>query len=143
MDQNAVVTEEIENGRRLIETLRGEGFDVGVAFWAKPTEEGKWYLYLASSIVDEQGLRVAYSRVNALLRKTPDLEIDPFEVKVIGRNDSLAEAALAAVSKRTSGDSFAARTEKPHPGMIRFVGSFIAGVEIDGAFIYPLPLTKA
>src|ERR1039458_10039243 len=48
-----VVNEQAESGKRLIQTLVAAGFEVRLAFWAKPTEEGKWYLYLASPVVDE------------------------------------------------------------------------------------------
>ncbi len=41
MDQDTVV---IESGKRLIEALAVSGFEVRVAFWAKPTDEGKWFL---------------------------------------------------------------------------------------------------
>ena len=92
MDQDPVVTEQTESGKRLIEALAAAGFDVRVAFWAKPTEDGKWFLYLASPFVDEKGATVAYRHVFDVLRKTPDVWIDPLEVKVVRLNDSLTAA---------------------------------------------------
>ena len=64
MDQDTVVSEQTESGKRLIEVLVANGFDVRIAFWAKPTDEGKWFLYLASPIVDEKGPAAAYRFVH-------------------------------------------------------------------------------
>ena len=70
MDQDTVVSEQTESGKRLIQTLAAAGFEVRVAFWAKPTDEGKWYLYLASPVVDEKGPFAAYRLVHDVLRTT-------------------------------------------------------------------------
>jgi len=107
MDKDTVVTEQTESGRRLISALAEVGFDVRVAFWAKPTDEGKWFLYLASTLVDDKGPAAAYRIVHDILRKMPDLWIDPFEIRVVGLNDSLTEAALAATRpKECAGNNF-------------------------------------
>jgi hypothetical protein len=137
MDQNPVVNEEIESGKRLINALAAKGLEVGVAFWAKPSEGGQWYLYLASPFVDEKGARAAYRLVNDLLRELRDVWIDPFGIKMIGMQDSLAEAALAAVRPKVPDSPYAIRNPKPYPGMTRFNGSTLGGMSIDGALIYP------
>lgn len=139
MDQGTVVSEQTESGKRLIESLAAAGFEVPVAFWAKPTDEGKWFLYLASPFVDEKGPAAAYDLVLGVLRKRPDLWIDPFEVRVVGLNDSLAEAALAATKPKVPDSPFAVSNPKPYPGMTRFGGSTLGGLSIDGAYIYPPP----
>lgn len=138
MDQDTMVNDQTENGRRLIEQLTEEGFDVRVAFWAKLTGEEKWYLYLASPFVDENDPKAAYSRVFDVMRKMTDLWIDPFEVRVIGMNDSLTNAVLAVIKPKIPDSPFAVRNPKPYPGMTRFGGSTLGGVSIDGAYIYPL-----
>ena len=137
MDQDTVVSEQTESGRRLIEALVADGIEVQAAFWAKPTDEGKWFLYLVSSMVDDKGPAVAYRLVHAILRRMPDLRIDPFEIKVVGLKDSLAEAALALLKPNGPDSPFAARNPRPYPGMTRFGGSTLGGVSIDGAYIYP------
>ena len=48
VDQDAGVREQFDSGERLREALVADGFDIRVAFWAKPTDDGKWFLYLAS-----------------------------------------------------------------------------------------------
>ena len=137
MDQDAVVNVQTEGGKQLIEALESEGFNVRVAFWAKPTEEGRWYLYLASHIVDEKGPAVAYRLVHDRLRKMPELWIDLLDVKVIGLNDTLAKAAFAVIKPKISDGPFAVRNPKPYPGMTQLGGSTLGGVSIDGAYIYP------
>jgi len=120
MDQDTMVSQQTDRGKRLIESLATDGFDVRIAFWAKPTDEGKWFLYLASTLVDCKGPAVAYRLVHDILRKTPDLWIDPFEIRVVGLNDSLTEAALVATRpkfkfRRFRGGSRAARRVKFPP----------------------------
>jgi hypothetical protein len=143
MDQGTVVSEQTESGKRLIKALVAGGFDVQVAFWAKPTDEGKWYLYLASPFVDDKGPRTAYRLVHRILRETPDLWIDPFEIKVVGLNDSIARAASELTRPQVPGSPFAAWGPKPYPGMTRFGGSTLGGVDVDGAYIYPPPRSGA
>ena len=138
MDQDSVVNEQTESGKRLIAKLNDEGFEVRVAFWARLTDEEKWYLYLASPFVDENGPKVAYGRVFDVMQEMTDVWIDPFEIRVIGINDSLTQGALAAMKPKVPDSPFAVRNPKPYPGMTRFVGSSLGGVSIVGAFIYPL-----
>src|SRR5436305_489083 len=120
MDQDTLANEQTVSGERVIEALRPAGFAVRVAFWAKPTEEGKWFLYIASPLVDEKGPTAAYRQVFDVLRKTPGLRIDPFEIRVLGLNDSLTEAALTVIKPRIPNSPFAVPDPKPYPGITRF-----------------------
>jgi hypothetical protein len=137
MDQDPVVSERTESGKRLIAALAAAGFDVRVAFWAKPTEDGKWFLYLASPAFGEKGPLAAYRFVFDVVRQIPDLSIEPLEVKVIGLNDSLAQAALALTKPTAADSSSALRNRKPYSGMTRLGGSVLGGLSVDGAYIYP------
>ena len=87
--------------------------------------------------MDEQGPTVAYRHVFDVMRKMPDLWIDPFEVRVVGLNDSLVQAALAVTQPKTPDSPFAVRNPKSYPGMTWFGGSTLGGVSIDGAYFYP------
>jgi len=133
-----VVSQQTDQGERLIKALAEHGFDVQVAFWAKPTDEGKWFLYLASSMVDDKGPAAAYRFVHEILRKK-SVFIDPLEIRVIGLNDSLTEAALAATKPNVPDSPYAVRNPKPYPGMTSFEGPTLGGLNIDGAYIYPPP----
>ena len=137
MDQDTVVSEQTESGKRLIQALAAAGFDVRLAFWAKPTDEGKWFLYLASPFVDEKGPLAAYRLIHDVMRKVPDPWIDLLDVKVVGLNDSLAEAATAVMKPKVPSSPYAVQNPKPFPGMTRFGGSTLGGVSIEGAYIYP------
>lgn len=137
MDQVTMVNELTESGKRLIDALGAEGFAVRIAFWAKPTDEDKWYLYLASSFVDDHGSIAAYLLVNRILRKLSDLWIDSLEIKVIGINDSLASAALKVTKPRVPVSPFATENPKPYSGMTRIGSTTLGGLSIDAAYFYP------
>jgi hypothetical protein len=131
------VTDEIANGKRLIEALGATGFAVRIAFWAKPTEEEKWYLYLASPTADEKGNAAAYGIIHSIIRQMPDLWIDPLEIKVIGMNDTMTRAALDATKAKIPYSQHTMGNAKPYPGMTRFYGSTFGGVSVDAVSIYP------
>ena len=143
MDQDTVVIEQIDDGKRLIEALEADGVDVGVALWVKPTDEENPFLYLASSIVDDKGPSAAYHRVLGILRTMPDLQIELLEIKVIGLRDSLADAALKVVKPKVPAGKFAVQPSIPYRGMTRFGGTTLGGISIDWARIYPPSLPDA
>jgi hypothetical protein len=127
MDQEPLVTEQIEDGKRLIERLVNEGVSVTAAGWVKETENGRWYLYLASNLVGDDGAtRPAYSRINATVRQMPQLVwIRPLKVKAIAPSDPVAQAAV----------EISRRYPSKHP--IRLGGGDMGGVSVDEVYIYP------
>jgi|ERR1019366_1518771 hypothetical protein len=140
MAQDELVDEQIEYGKGLINALVADGLEIPVAFWARPTEEGEWFLYLASPLVDEKGPTVVYRRALNVLRQMSGGWIDPFDLKVVGMEDTMAQAALAVTRPKNPDSPFAVLNPKPHQGMTRFGGSKLGGVAIDGsARIYPPP----
>lgn len=132
-----MVNNEIDSGKRLIMALESHGFEVRIAFWAKPTDEDKWYLYLASPFVDEKGGAAAYDLIIGVVRKETDLAIDRSAVRAIRLDDSLTTAALRVLTAKASNGPFAAGNSKPNPGMTRLYASTLGGLSIDGALIYP------
>lgn len=141
MDQNAVVTEQLDAGERLLKDLRDNGLATAVAFWARPSEEGKWFLYLASPVVDDQGQAAAYRLVHAAIRRLPIPWIDPFDVRVISPADPMSQHAERLISPAAATGPFAASSPKPYPGLTRFGGAALGGVSVDGVVIYP-PLAQ-
>jgi hypothetical protein len=109
---------------------------------AKPTDEEKWFLYLASPMVDDKGPAAAYRLVHSIMRRTPDLWIEPLEIRVIGMNDSLTEAALEAIKPKVPNSPYAIKNPKPYPGMTVLRGETLGGLSVDGAYIYP-PLQQS
>ena len=55
MDQGPLVSEQIEDGKRLLQRLAEDGATITAACWLKESESGRWYLYVASSLVGKGG----------------------------------------------------------------------------------------
>ena len=139
MAQDFLITDELDAGRKLVETLLDRGFDVSLAFWVKEAEAQHWYLYLASPVYDDKGPIAAYRIVQSVVEVMPELGIDPFAVKLVSANDFMAEAARKVIEPKVPVGPFAVQNPKPYTGMTRFGGSTLGGVSIDGAYIYPPP----
>jgi hypothetical protein len=127
MDQVPLVNEQIDDGKRLIVRLVEEGIPVTAAFWVKESESGRWYLYIATSLVKRGGAKLpAYGRILPLLGQMPQpFGIDSFQVKAVGPSSPIAEAALAL--------------QERHPGNrgIHYEGPQLGGKYIEAAYIYP------
>ena len=83
MDQVTLVDEQKKDGLKLAERLAQQGFEVTAAFWLRTSEDGQWFLYFASPVVDSEGKREAYRRVLPVIRQMPQpFWVDPFEVVV-------------------------------------------------------------
>ncbi len=137
MAQDTLLTDELESGRKLVERLISNGFDVSLAFWVKESDAGQWFLYLASSVVDAKGSTEAYRVVLPIVEDMPESGISPFAVKVVGINDSMVAAAREVIKPRLPDSQFAVRNPRPYPSMTRFGGSTLGGINIEGAYIYP------
>jgi hypothetical protein len=138
-----MVNDRLENGRLLVEHLRHSGFEVAAAFWAQLSEEERWFLYLASPVVDRQGQAAAYRTVYTAIQRMPELGIEPFEVRLVGTDDAMAKAAMEAIRPRMASGPFAVPNPKPYPGLTRFGGASLGGVSVDGVYIYPPPAASS
>jgi hypothetical protein len=125
MDQATLVEMQIDDGKRLVSMLADRGFDVTAAFWAKPSEEGLWFLYIASKVVDDEGLPAAYRRLNTAVRSMPELWVSPFDIKLISVGNPIASDVKTVLS----------RSSATIP--IRYHGARLGGVSIDEAYLYP------
>lgn len=100
MDKKPLVSEQITEGEHLIRE-----FDrykpVRAAFWLTEADSKEWYLYLASDQINDQNFDLAYGEVLRILRTGQSLWLDPFQVKVVGTDSTVAKAALE-VMKNTS-----------------------------------------
>src|SRR5262245_16559585 len=95
MDQSTLVTEHIEDGRRLVERLIQEGIGVTAACWLKTEDDGEWSLYIASPLVDEKGRRNPYGPVYSVMRQLPQpFWVHPFDVKLISPKSPIARMVL-------------------------------------------------
>ncbi len=65
MDQGSLVEMQIVDGAKIVEKLRDASFDVTAAWWMRTSEEGLWFLYIASKQVEEVGIADAYRKAYA------------------------------------------------------------------------------
>ncbi len=130
MDQIALVTEQIDDGRKLVERLVREGIGVTVAGWLTTSDdEGLWCLYIASPIRDESALK-AYKRVQAVIRQMPQpFWVGLLDVKIISPTSPLAQRMLSIYRRY------------PAKNGIRYTHRIADGMDagIEEAFIYPPP----
>lgn len=129
MDTNVLVGELADDGRKLLERLAQEGFDVTAAFWVRSDEDGAWRFYIASPAADGWGVTEAYRRVHAAVRgMLPPFWVDPLEIKLIGAEHPVTKDVLA-IHERAAGN-------QGYP--IRWEGSRLGNLSVDGAYLYPL-----
>jgi len=93
MDQEPLVTEQIEAGRRFLDEF-DKYRPVRAAFWLKETEDSGWYLYVASDEITDENIAAAYSDVARAARNVEDPNFDRFRVRLVGIDDGRAKAAL-------------------------------------------------
>lgn len=130
MDTNILVSDLIEDGRRIVGQLPQAGFEATAAFWLKAAEDGEWYFYIVSPVAERERLSVAYGQLHTLIRRMPQpLWIKPLEVKLIAPSNPIAKDVLA-IQNSTRGP-----TARP----IRWDGQLLGNVRVEGAYIYPLP----
>jgi hypothetical protein len=113
MGQGTLVEMQIDGGKALVDSLRNVGFDVTVSGWTKTSEEGDWYLYIASKDVDDRGLAGAYRTVCTTIKANPEFGIDPFEVKLIGQQNPVSKDLLDI---RGAGARITTRSRRPKLG---------------------------
>lgn len=69
MDHAALVSFDIENGKKTIDALDKSKKAPNVALWAKLPEYEDWRLVIASELLKQESSREAYEDINAALRK--------------------------------------------------------------------------
>jgi hypothetical protein len=77
MDQNPLVTEEIDAGEELLSRFSAYA-PVESAFWLNPSDDGRWSLYIASGKIDDSNLDVAYGEVLRIVSDMNTPYLDPF-----------------------------------------------------------------
>lgn len=127
MDQGPLVSEQIDAGARLISEFR-KYKPVVAAFWLKASEDGQWFLYLASDKINDTNFDVAYGEVLRLTAMSQDPWLDPFQVKVVGADDPVARAIL--------------ELQRKYPGKnpTRYHGRPFGGLSVEEAYVYPIPV---
>ena len=128
MDQNSLVSEQIEAGAEFLDEFC-KYLPVQAAFWLKDSDEGGWYLYVASEQITDENFDVAYGEAGRILRQMQHPWLGMFQVKVIGADDPLAKAAL----------DLQRRYPRRVPG--RFPGTTFGGRSVAEVYLYAAPLS--
>lgn len=129
MDQTTLVDGLKIDGQQVLDRLIEDGIPIAAAGWLRTSDDGEWFLYIATPLVPEDGGTIdAYSRVLPLIRGLSQrIELSPFDVKLIDMQDPIAQG-LRELSRRQPGRAITRIAEGP-----------FAGKGIDGAYVYPIP----
>ncbi|QJW98815.1 hypothetical protein [Frigoriglobus tundricola] len=123
MDQGTLVEQKIDAGRRFVERFAADGNPVRAAFWARTEEEGIWFLYVATDVVDSAGPAATYRAVHASLKKLGESWVSSSEIKVVSPTHPVAKGVLAIVAH--------------HPGRLRAPLGALGSVAVEETYIYP------
>ncbi len=124
MVTTALVDDKIDAGKELLHRLENEAFPLAGAFWFYFSEPEKWRLMIASKLVDSEGPRAVYARIDDLIRSTRDMRLSLDDISVASPRDSLV---------RTLRDGIRNGTLVPGVQLTR---SVVGGVYIDDAYVY-------
>jgi hypothetical protein len=119
----------IEEGKRVVERLSQDGFEVTAALWLKDAERGRWYFYVVSPAYEADGPGLAYQRLYATLLRLGLQWLDPLEVRLIGPTNPIARDVLA----------FQQRAANLGVSPSKWSGTQLGNVSVDGAYLYPPP----
>jgi hypothetical protein len=72
----------------------------------------------------------AYRLLQRVLRDSPDVWLEPLELRVVGLNDTLTKAALAVIEPTVPNSPYAVRRPRPYPGMTWYSGATLGGIEL-------------
>jgi len=126
MDTYTLVENRIDDGRKLINLLNQKGFALSAVCWVKTSEEGDWYLYIATPVVDQKGAADAYREVYGVLTSISGTSVSVSDVKLVGANNPITKDILG-IRERYPGK---------HPTFSR--RSQLGSVAVDEGYIYPL-----
>jgi len=124
MGQDFLVIEQIDAGTEFVRDFK-DYVTVSVACWIKPADSDNLYLYIASNEIDASNIDVAYHEVLRRLSGKRSQWLDPFQIKLVNSSDPIARDAIQI------------RDRYPVSLPTRYQGSWIGGMGIDGAYIYP------
>ncbi len=125
MDTISLVDGRIDDGRRLIEILPQRDIDVTAAAWVLTSEDGNWFLYIATEEVDKSGQAAAYAKVYNVLRSMAGACISTSDVKLIGKKNPITKDILAFRSHLTD------------DALARYRDRLLGGIGVEEVYIYP------
>jgi hypothetical protein len=124
MDSELLV-EQKDDGRKLVEQLARDGFEVASAFWALEHGRSSWRLYLASPLVDEEDSTGAYRLILPALDEVPSMWVTISDLKLLNSENPIVKAAVEI------------RDRDPDGRAVAYEGGRLGDMAIQGAYIYP------
>lgn len=94
MDTVALVENQIDEGRLLLDRLDESGFVVRAACWVKPFDEDRWRLCIATPAYDNEGPLGAYRRLNSVIRTLGDGWLTSFSISLVGADHPIVPYCL-------------------------------------------------
>jgi hypothetical protein len=125
MASETLVSTDIEKGRQVVRALDQRGVEVRSAFWYYLPDSGDWRLILALPLVDREGQRVGYERVQQTLVHEKQTGLPLSRISVVGSADLLPRAIASAIT-----------TPPKALADIRFTHNVVDNVLIEDAYIY-------
>jgi hypothetical protein len=125
VDTITLVERRIDDGRRLIGLLSQKDIDVTAAAWVLTSEDGNWFLYIATEEVDKSGQATAYAKVYNVLRSMAGTCISTSDVKLIGKRNPITKDILGFPSQLT--DNY----------FSRYPDRLLGGIGVEEVYIYP------
>ena len=101
MDNALLVKLPLAEGKKLIDALEMSGLPLKAAMWLHFDEADVWRLMLASPLVDDEGPRRVYERIQKVLIARKDiLDIRLSDITVLGPDEDIVKPLRIAYDKR-------------------------------------------
>jgi hypothetical protein len=127
MDKTVLVEQDIHEGERLVRDLDNAGLPVLGAMWFHLPEEGVWRYYVATPLVDDEGPRSAYDRIeNVRASTSPPINIPLNSIVAVSPNDPLIGELRI----------FAGTPKQPFIGGVSLTKTSIGEIYVDDSYIY-------
>jgi hypothetical protein len=126
VDRAALVIDQLNAGAELVRRVNEE-MPVDAAFWLALPDDVDWYLYVAfreALAGDVATFHSAFMLVDRFVTEMDSPYLDPFRIRVVGRDHFFARAAVEMLRKH------------PTRSVTRIAGPF-GGVYVDGGYLYP------
>src|SRR5262245_19633083 len=94
MDQTTLVGKRMEDGSLLVRQLANDSFDVKAAFWLKGPDDAWPYLFISSSVVQDDSPGEAFRRLQPSLKKLAGTCVSLTDIKLIGQWNALTVEVL-------------------------------------------------
>jgi hypothetical protein len=130
MDTYTLVANRIADGRRLIDVLIQNEIPLTAVAWVKTSEEGDWYLYIATARADKIGPARTYGEIYEALGSLRGTSISVSDVKLVSGDNPITKDILAI------------RERYPGTSPTRSRRNQLGQVAVEEVYIYPVGTTS-